>query len=153
MKYSNFDELNDKGKIVVKAKSKAAKDLEKFGSAYEQEAQNLKRAFNKGDDVIGKFKGKGKLAAFAGALALGSKFLKGEDVHADEAFKAGAEALNPLPFSMDEIKVETDKMQPIKFAESLKAELDKKNKPMSKEETRKQALEFGKYLASKRKSI
>ena len=147
MKRSNFDELNENGKIVVKAKTLAAKDLEKLSSPYEQLAQKLKKSFNQNNDIIGKFRntGKGKLASFAGALALGNKFLAGESVNAQEGLKAATEILNPLPFSMDEISVEMKKMNPEKYAEQF--EMKKEQKRQAGElAALPGALEFGKKL-------
>ena len=128
---NNVDVLNDRGYVRISAKSPKARELEKMGSALEQDSQNLKRAFAKGDDVIGRIKnapmksphaGKGKLGALAMAITLGANLLKGEPVQASELIKSGAETVNPLPFGLDEIKGEMDKMDPMKKLQQLKAE-------------------------------
>lgn len=125
---SNFDKLNDTGKITVSAKSPKARELESLGSFVEQESQGLKRLFNKGDDVVGKFRGKGKLGAFAAAImGIGSMF-GSKPASASEVFKSAAEVANPLPFGRDEIQSEMDKMDPLKKLQRLKAAMQAKKK-------------------------
>lgn len=158
LKRTNFDELNEKGYVRVKgtpenikedavkvsASTPAAKKLESHSNPYEIETQNLKRAFRQGTDVVGKFRG-GKLGALAAIGTLGYQALKGEPVMAQDIVKSGAELLNPLPFSMDEIKSETDKMDLKKKLDQLIADKELERK-MREERARPGALEFGKYL-------
>ena len=145
---NKFDELNEKGYVRISAKTPAAKALEV--GQIENDAQKLKAAFKRGDDVIGRIKGGGKLGALAALGVAGSQMLGGEKVEASELIKAGAEALNPLPFGIDEIKEEVQKMDPAKMVYRLQKQ--KEAQTQSREDKAlKGALEFGEYLRLKQR--
>lgn len=89
--------------------------------------------------------GGGKLGALAALGTLGYQAFNGQPASAAEVFKAGAEVINPLPFSMEEMKTETDKMNPMAALEKLKAA--KEQEKMDRESAATPgALEFGDKL-------
>lgn len=145
---NKFDELNEKGYVRISAKTPAAKALEV--GQIENDAQKLKAAFKRGDDVIGRIKGGGKLGALAALGVAGSQMLGGEKVEASELIKAGAEALNPLPFGVDEIKEEVQKMDPAKMVYRLQKQKEAQ-KQSRENKALKGALEFGEYLRLKQR--
>lgn len=142
----NPPQIAERTYTKVKAEDKFAKALESHLNPVEIDAQNLKRAFRQGSDVVGKFRG-GKLAALAALGTLGYQAFKGEPVQAAEAFKAGAEALNPLPFSLEEINEEMSKNKPIQKLEELQLEKEHERE-LRENAARPGALEFGSRLKS-----
>ena len=130
---NKFDELNEKGSVRISEKSGTpGPDYVRISG--KPEAPIVDRQVVKGkpeapikdyqvvkgkpmpvDKGYARVKGhaSGKLGALAALGTLGYQALKGEPVMAQDVFKHTAEAINPLPFSMSEIKEETEKMNPI----------------------------------------
>jgi hypothetical protein len=146
---NKFDELEEKGYVRISAKTPEAKALER--GAMEADAQKLKAAFSRGDDVVGRLRGKGKLGALAAGATLGYQALKGEPVMAQDIIKSGAELLNPLPFSLDEIKEETDKMNPKRKLDQLMVDKELERK-LREEKAGPGALEFADRFSKALKS-
>jgi hypothetical protein len=169
---TNFDQLNEGKAIKIAAQSDAAKILENQGSQIDPLEYRLQQNMGKATpnimdvqkmDVAGAKKqaiegllmkpnmpaAKGKMGGKLGALAalggLGYSALKGEPVMAQDVFKAGAEAINPLPFSLEEIKDETSKLDPMRAVAKYK-ESQEADKMAREEAALPGALEFGDKL-------
>jgi hypothetical protein len=98
------EQFLEPNKLVISAKSDAAKALEK--GAFEAESQGLKKAFNAGNDVIGKFgakslgsalKGGGKIAAIGAAIGAAGSAMAGENPDWKTMGEGAVSALTPLP--------------------------------------------------------
>jgi hypothetical protein len=140
LKRTNFDELNEKG--YVKIEGKPEQPQHDYFRIKEGPAP-IDKGYTKVPGKSGKFGG--KLGALAAAATLGYQALKGDKVMAQDVIKSGAELLNPLPFSMDEMKSEVDKMDSKKKLDQLMADKELERK-IREDKARPGALEFGKYL-------
>jgi len=139
-KKNKFDELNEKG--YTKIDGNAPMPEHSYTRIKEGPAP-IDKGYTKVPGKSGKFGG--KLGALAAIGSLGYQALKGEPVMAQDVVKSGAELLNPLPFSMDEMKSEVDKMDSKKKLDQLMADKELERK-MREDKARPGALEFGKYL-------
>ena len=149
---NKFDELNEKGVVRISEKSGTpGPDHIRISGKPEApivDHQLVKGAAPRVERTYTKVKGhtSGKLGALAALGTLGYQALKGEPVMAKDAFKAGAEAFNPYPVSMEEMS----KVNPKKKLEEL---LDEKEarRVANEERAAAGALAFGKKLAEMQK--
>lgn len=150
---NKFDELNEKGSVRISEKSGTpGPDYVRISG--KPEAPIVDRQVVKGkpmpvDKGYARVKGhaSGKLGALAALGTLGYQALKGEPVMAQDVFKHTAEAINPLPFSMSEIKEETEKMNPMKKLGELQGEKEVARLENEKR-ARPGAMEFKSKFAS-----
>lgn len=164
---TNFDDLNEGKAVRVSAKDDAGRILEQKASQIDpkeyrmqqirgvanpniMDVQNVdiagaKKAALEGKMIAPKGKIGGKLGALAALGSLGYQAFKGEPVMAQDVFKAGAEAVNPLPFSLEELKAETDKMNPMQAVKDMQ-NAKEMERAQREEAARPGALEFGKTL-------
>lgn len=142
---NKFDELNEKGYVKVPG---FQEPMDHSYTRFKEGPAPIDKGYTRVSGKSGKFGG--KLGALAAAATLGYQAFKGEPVMAQDVIKSGAELLNPLPFSMDEMKSEVDKMDSKKKLEQLMADKELERK-MREEKARPGALEFGKYLSSLKK--
>ena len=164
---TNFDDLNEGKAVRVSAKDDAGRILEQRASQIDpkefkmqqnrgiatpniMDVQNVdiagaKKAALEGKMIAPKGKMGGKLGALAALGSLGYQAFKGEPVMAQDVFKAGAEAINPLPFSLEELRSETEKMNPMEAMKKMQADKDME-KEQREEAARPGALEFGEKL-------
>lgn len=172
---SNFDELNQRGYLKVGAKDPAAKILEKEASMLDPHDFKQQQGFQKTSapnmdglqkpnimdakakglaKLAGKeagsmskvLKGGGKIAALSAALGAMGSAMAGEPVDVKETLKAGAEGLNPLPFSIEEMGAEMKNLEGATATpEKIQQDIQRieQDKIAREEAARPGALEFG----------
>jgi len=179
---TNLDDLNKGNAIKVSATDPAARILEKEASQIDplqfKEAQRSlgTQAPNIMDvqkvDIAGAkskalenlsskgIKGKGKIAAIGTILAGIGSAAAGEPVDSKELYRAGAEALNPLPFGIDELGNEMKKLESATATpERIQQDLQRINQQKEQERQAREeaarpgALEFGKKFQELQKRL